>query len=108
MRFLGIPGLIGAIAGYHIAIEAPPHNAIDCYNQNNYYIVLQAVCDNKKAFINKFVGTPGQMHDAHVFQTSQLCKQLNQAVPPISANPHIIGDAEYPLLLFLMKPYRDN
>lgn len=106
---LGIPGIIGAIDGCHIAIKAPPHNAIDYYNRNNYHsIILQGVCDDKKAFINIFVGSPGRVHDARVFRTSQLYEQLNQHVPPLSPTQHLIGDAAYPLLPFLMKPYRDN
>lgn len=48
------------------------------------------------------------MHDARVFRTSPLLEELIRAVPPILANQHLLGDAAYPLLLFLMKPYRDN
>lgn len=106
---LGIPGIIGAIDGCHIPIKAPPQNAIDYYNRNNIHsVILQAVCNDKKQFIDIFVGTPGRVHDARVFRISGLYALLSANNPPIDPTEHLLGDAAYPLLPFLMKPYRDN
>ncbi|KAK4880033.1 hypothetical protein RN001_008179 [Aquatica leii] len=92
----GIPGVIGAIDGCHVAIKAPSHNSVDYYNRNNYHsMILQAVCNDRRQFINIFVGTPGRVHDG-------LDIQL------VTHNEHLLGDAAYPLLRFLLKPYRDN
>uniref|UniRef100_A0A6P7GV57 Nuclease HARBI1 n=1 Tax=Diabrotica virgifera virgifera TaxID=50390 RepID=A0A6P7GV57_DIAVI len=67
----GIPGIVGAIDGCHIAIKASPRNANDYYNRNNYhYVILQAVCNDKKQFTDVFVGVPGRVHDARVFRNS--------------------------------------
>ncbi|KAK5639752.1 hypothetical protein RI129_010563 [Pyrocoelia pectoralis] len=95
----GIPGIIGAIDGCHIGIKGPPHNAIDYYNRNSYHsVVLQDI----------FVGMPGRVHDSRVFRTSPLYNTLTGVAPPITAHEHLLGDAAYPLLPFLLKPYRDN
>ncbi|KAK5647668.1 hypothetical protein RI129_002560 [Pyrocoelia pectoralis] len=105
----GIPGIIGAIDGCHIGIKGPPHNAIDYYNRNSYHsVVLQGVCNDKKQFIDIFVGMPGRVHDSRVFRTSPLYNTLTGVAPPITAHEHLLGDAAYPLLPFLLKPYRDN
>ncbi|XP_018576615.1 putative nuclease HARBI1 isoform X2 [Anoplophora glabripennis] len=59
----GIPGIVGAIDGCHISIKGPPGNAIDYYNRNNYNsIILQATCNDKKEFIDIYVGAPGRLH----------------------------------------------
>lgn len=107
--FLGIPGVIGAIDGCHIAIKAPPHNQVDYYNRNSYHsVILQAVCNDKKQFISIFAGTPGRVHDARVFRQSDLYTVLTRDNAEINENEHLLGDAAYPLLRCLLKPYRNN
>lgn len=69
---------------------------------------MQAVCNDKKQFIDIFVGTPGRVHDARVFRNSDLYAQLTSNNPPLNENEHLLGDAAYPLLPCLLKPYRDN
>uniref|UniRef100_A0A6P7GUG0 Nuclease HARBI1 n=1 Tax=Diabrotica virgifera virgifera TaxID=50390 RepID=A0A6P7GUG0_DIAVI len=65
----GIPRIAGAIDGCHIAIKAPPRNANDYYNRNNYHsVILKAVCNDNKPFTDVFVGVPGRVHDARVFR----------------------------------------
>ncbi|XP_025267615.1 protein ALP1-like [Camponotus floridanus] len=104
-----IPGIIGAIDGTHIAIKAPQHNFVDYYNRNNYHsVILQAVCNDRKEFIDVFAGIVGRVHDARVFRQSPLFALLTGNDPPIHENQHLLGDNAYPLLPFLMKPYRDN
>ncbi|XP_025267840.1 protein ALP1-like [Camponotus floridanus] len=93
----------------HIAIKAPQHNFVDYYNRNNYHsVILQAVCNDRKEFIDVFAGIAGRVHDARVFRQSPLFALLTGNDPPIHENQHLLGDNAYPLLPFLMKPYRDN
>ncbi|XP_018398955.1 PREDICTED: putative nuclease HARBI1 [Cyphomyrmex costatus] len=104
-----IPGIIGAIDGTHVPIKAPPHNPVDYYNRNNYHsVILQAICNDKREFIDIFVGVAGRVHDARVFRQSPIFALLSGNNPPIDENQHLLGDNAYPLLPFLMKPYRDN
>lgn len=62
----------------------------------------------KKKFLDIFVGMPGRVHDARVFRTSPLYNKLISDPPLLSPSQHLLGDAAYPLMLNLMKPYRDN
>ncbi|KAI4455515.1 dde superfamily endonuclease [Holotrichia oblita] len=51
---------------------------------------------------------PGRMHDARVFRISPLYRQLIEDPRLLPPQQHILGDAAYPLLTNLLKPYRDN
>lgn len=51
---------------------------------------------------------PGRVHDARVFRNSPLHDKLTGNNPLLPPRQHIIGDAAYPLLQNLFKPYRDN
>lgn len=71
--------------------------------------MLLGVCDHIGRFINIFVGLPGRMHDARVFRSSDLYRQItNEALPLLSSHLHLIGDAAYPLLNSLMTPFKDT
>ncbi|KAJ8979101.1 hypothetical protein NQ317_014113 [Molorchus minor] len=53
---------------------------------------------------------PGRVHDARVFRNSPLYNRLIGNPPPHLLPPaqHLLGDAAYPLLPNLLKPFRDN
>jgi len=52
-----IPNVIGAIDGSHIPIKAPHLFPVDYFNRKGFYsIVLQAVVDYKKKFLDICVG----------------------------------------------------
>ncbi|CAB5202448.1 unnamed protein product [Rhizophagus irregularis] len=56
-----IPNVIGAIDGSHIPIKAPHLFPVDYFNRKGFYsIVLQAVVDHKKSFLDICVGWPGR------------------------------------------------
>lgn len=101
------PGVIGAIDGCHIPIEAPIHNANSYYNRKKFHsIILQAVCKNDLQFIDINVGWPGRVHDAKVLKNSALWEAGFQKCA--HGRYHILGDAAYPLKPWLLTPYRDN
>lgn len=63
------------------------------------------------------IGQPGRVHDARVFALSSLFDRMqrNDLLPPwtetfedVNMPLVILGDAAYPLLLWLMKPFPDN
>ncbi|KAF2887760.1 hypothetical protein ILUMI_18414 [Ignelater luminosus] len=96
----GLPGVVGAII-----IKQPVNNAVDFYNRNNQHsIILQGVCDDHKIFTVVFIGMPGRVHDARVFQNSRLFEQLTGNPALLPPKQHLIGVAAYPL----MKPFREN
>lgn len=71
-------------------------------------MILQAVCNDRREFIDVFTGIAERVHDARVFRQSPLFILLTGNDPPIHENQQLLGDNAYPLLPFLMKPYRDN
>jgi len=88
----GVKGVIGAIDGSH-----------------RPSIVLQAVCDEHKRFTDCYTGWPGSVHDARVFQNSDLSMRI-QSDPFVMfpEDTHLLGDAAYPLTKFMLTPYKDN
>ncbi|KAJ8969118.1 hypothetical protein NQ317_003996 [Molorchus minor] len=68
-------------------------------------LILQAVCNDRKQFIDIFVKMPGRVHDARVFRLCDLFTLLTRDHAAIHENEHFV-DAAYPL--FPLKPYRDN
>ena len=114
---LGFPQTIGAIDGTHIPIIAPSENSSDFYNRKGYYsIIMQAVVAHSYKFIDINVGWHGKVHDSRVFRHSSLFKMGNQGFPPekvLNMNSthvpvHLIEDAAYPLLSWLMTRLKEN
>lgn len=106
-RSRGFPNVVGIIDGCHISIKQPIGNANDFFNRHEgHSIILQGVCDHNLKFIDIFIGLPGRMHDARVFRNSPLFQNLMNNL--ILENYHILGDSAYPLLPYILTPYRDN
>nr|CAG8508278.1 12207_t:CDS:2 [Entrophospora candida] len=114
-KLAGFPGVFGAIDGSHIKIKAPSNFAIDYFNRKGYYsIVLQAIVDSNKKFIDIFVGFPGSSHDSRIFLNSPIYHQINNSINNldgrymIPSQFHLLGDGGYPNLNWILTPYRDN
>ena len=108
----------GAIDGIHIPILAPNESHADYVNRKGYHsIIMQAVVDHNHPYRDVVIGWPGSVHDARVLSNSKIFEKGNNNTfltecggRNIRAenNPVIIGDAAYPLLPWLMKPYPEN
>lgn len=64
-----LPNITCAIGGTHIKIKAPKDSAVDyfsCYQQHN--VVVGAVVNGKRAFMDVAAGFPGTMLDAQVLR----------------------------------------
>ncbi|XP_018574653.1 protein ALP1-like [Anoplophora glabripennis] len=103
----GIDGIIGAVDGCHIQIKKPQtRHAYVYYNRNGYYsILLQAVCDCDKRFIDVFCGEAGSMHDSRLLKKSSLYERGN--TERLEDN-FLLGDSAYPSLNWLVPPFKDN
>ncbi|CAH1758072.1 18032_t:CDS:2 [Entrophospora sp. SA101] len=87
------PGIFGIIGCSHIKIKSPSTFATNYYNhqKNHYSIIIQAVVDDKKKFIDMSVGYPGSTQDNIVFTRSP-----------------IYSDVGYPNLNWMLTPYNDD
>ncbi|RIA81516.1 hypothetical protein C1645_836878 [Glomus cerebriforme] len=67
-----IPNVINAIDGSHILIKASYLFSVDYFNRKGFYlIVLQAVVDHKKKFLNICVGWPVSTHDREQYNDTE-------------------------------------
>lgn len=109
------PQCAGAIDGSHIPIQAPKLNHTDYYNRKGWYsILIQAVVDSDYLFRDINVGWPGSVHDARVFCNSELYHKVyngtllqghSRSINGVDVPVFLVGDAGYPLLSWLLKPY---
>lgn len=71
--------------------------------------MLQGVVDADMKFTNIYCGEPGSLHDARVLRRSLLYNTAQNDMENIFPNETcIIGDSAYPLLSWLVLPFRDN
>ncbi|KAH7959705.1 hypothetical protein HPB49_013130 [Dermacentor silvarum] len=102
----GMPDVIGCIDGSYIKIQCPDKKVASTYCNRHHYLslTLQAVCDDKRRFLDVFIGSSSKMHDSHVFSLSPLSKKISAVC---QGSFHLLGDAAYPLREYLLTPYRD-
>ncbi|GBC50340.2 protein ANTAGONIST OF LIKE HETEROCHROMATIN PROTEIN 1-like [Rhizophagus irregularis DAOM 181602=DAOM 197198] len=97
-----IPNVIGAIDGSHIPIKALHLFPVDYFNRKGFYsIVLQAVVNHKKSFLDICVGWPGSTHNSRILVNSNLYNKFNNLVTTFN-NKYILGDGGYPNLSWLI------
>ena len=106
----GFPGILGAIDGTHILIQAPLKDPEQYINRKSFHSVqLQVVCDMDMKFIDVFCGFPGSVHDAWVLRNSPLFVDAERGRDLLfPGNSHLIGDVAYPLKPWILTPYKDT
>ncbi|CAN7943558.1 unnamed protein product, partial [Ixodes hexagonus] len=99
----GLPGAIGCIDGCHIEIKKPAVSEQSYFNRKKFHsILLQGICNEKKKFVDVFIGFPGSAHDARVLRESFIFEDG----PSKCQDGYLLGDLAYPLLPWLMTPYK--
>ena len=78
----GIPGVLGAINGTHVAIQSPGGDDADIYwNRKGYFSVnVQLVCDHTGDMTGVVARWPGSIHDSTIFDHSHSRAQLETSV----------------------------
>ncbi|XP_066286931.1 uncharacterized protein [Branchiostoma lanceolatum] len=118
----GFPQCGGAVDGSHIAVKAPSNTRTDFYNRKGWYsMVLQGVVDYRYRFTDVYIGWPGSVHDARVLRNSPIFeqatredgrtlfpKEFTRRISGTDVPVVLLGDAAYPHLPWLTKPYPDN
>ena len=114
-EFSGLPGVVGAIDGTHFHIRKPNHSPEDYFyfKSGGYTMQCQAVVDRSRKFIDLSVGMPGSTNDARqlrrrmLYQRATTTNLFNPADAVEGFIPYLIGDKGYPVLPWLITPYRE-
>lgn len=100
--------VVGAIDSSLIQLSAKPA----CDGANMYFdrkktvsVHLQAVVDARGRFLHVEAGAPGSVHDSTVLRGSELFQTIGDRIQPPC---YLLGDKGYPLLDWLMTPYRQR
>jgi hypothetical protein len=105
--------VVGAIDGTHISISKPKYGPTDYFyfKSGGYTLNCQVVGDNKKRFLDLFLGMPSSTNDARVLQRSSLYRKaihnnlFNARFSMEGFAPYLLDDSGYPLLSWLMVPH---
>ncbi|KAH9365796.1 hypothetical protein HPB48_000046 [Haemaphysalis longicornis] len=101
----GPQNTVGCIDGCHVEINKPTESPNSYCNQKKFpSIVLQGIANDRSKFLDVFIGFPGSAHDTRILRESTF---FQEAVTKCMKG-YILGDSAYPLLPWLMPPYRDN
>ncbi|KAH7979011.1 hypothetical protein HPB49_007772 [Dermacentor silvarum] len=96
---------IGCIDGCHIEINKPTESSQSYFNRKKFpSVLLQGICDSRNKFIDVFIGFPGSAHDARVLREGPFFEMAAMRCD----GGYLLGDSAYPLLPWLLTPYRDN
>ena len=114
-KFSGLPRIVGAIDGTHFHIRKPNHSPEDYFyfKSGGYTMACQAVVDRDRKFIDISVGMPGSTNDARQLRRSMLYQKATTTNLFNPANaiegfvPYLVGDKGYPILPWLITPYRE-
>ncbi|KAI8116175.1 putative nuclease HARBI1 [Lucilia cuprina] len=104
----GIPGIIGVVDGTHVRIKSPKSEERHLYyNRKGYYSLnVMIICDQNMVINFVDARQPGANHDSFIWKNSVVDKYLRNEFNRGKVNSWIIGDSGYPLLPYLMTPYR--
>ncbi|CAK9176500.1 unnamed protein product [Ilex paraguariensis] len=115
-KIRGLPNCCGAIDTTHIMISIDQSNNIWCDKEQNHSMILQAIVDPEMRFRDIVTGWPGSLGDSMVLKSSSFYrlseegKRLNGKNMKLSKNTelreYIVGDVAFPLLPWLLTPYR--
>lgn len=105
----GISNVLGVIDCTHIKIEKPKNTTGYCNSKGYFSIILQATVDSDLRFTNIYCGEPGSLNNSRVFRKSPLFASASQNENALFPhNTFIIGHSGYPLLSWLVPPFREN
>ncbi|CAH1997553.1 unnamed protein product [Acanthoscelides obtectus] len=104
------PNVVGVIDCTHIAIVPPktddPINPSVAYiNRKGFHSVnVQAIFDSHLMITNVNAKYPGAVHDAAIFDSSNIQRHLKQKYEDGRRNCYLLGDSGYPLQPWLLTP----
>lgn len=115
----GFVNCCGAVDATHVLMELPAGESSDVWvdRNHNFSMVLQAIVDTNLRFLDVCIGYPGSLSDARCLRESAFYRRCcngerlngeSVSAGDLQFREYIVGDREYPLLPWLMKPYGQN
>lgn len=116
-KLWNFPNCVGSINGKHVRIKCPKKTGSQHLNYKEFFsVILQGLVDAKYKFLSVDVGAYGRQSDSGVFSESNLYQHIETGFFPFPKPrqihgttltlPYVIlGDQEYPLKEYLMRPY---
>ncbi|KAJ8974681.1 hypothetical protein NQ317_019837 [Molorchus minor] len=110
----GIRGVIGAIDGTHVEIIAPPvadndHPPFVYINRKGRHSInVMLISDSDMKIRAVDARYPGSVHDAAVWQLSNIRAHLMAQYNIGIRNTYLIGDSGYPLEPWLLTPFANT
>lgn len=115
----GLLNCCGALDSTLITMDLPTGEPADIWLDRNrsYSMVLQAVVDTDLRFLDVCIGYPGSLYGAKSLKESSFYKKCTSGqrldgdlvqVGTYGIREYVVGDLEYPMLPWLMRPYREN
>ena len=102
-----LPNVVAAIDGTHDKIKTPKESGPDYFSRlQQHDVVVEAVADGEKRFLDVAAGFPGSMHDSRVLRNSSLYQRITnnelllgptERVAGREIRPVLLGDSAYPL-----------
>ena len=108
-RKFRLPGCIGAVDGLLVPITCPKNeNPVVYYTRKCVYALnVQAVADSQAKFIYLSVKWTGPTPDSTAFRSTTLFRSAEEnQVVALTNKRYIVGDAAYPLTVWLLKPFQ--
>ncbi|MCO5553926.1 hypothetical protein L7F22_007452 [Adiantum nelumboides] len=115
----GLANCCGTLDTTHIIMDLPSGEPADIWLDRNhtFSMALQAVVDTELRFLDVCVGYPGSLSDAKCLRASAFYKKCTSGqrlngylmqAGSYTIGEYVVADLEYPLLPWLMRPYKEN
>ncbi|XP_033228853.1 putative nuclease HARBI1 [Belonocnema kinseyi] len=106
----GFPGVVAAVDGTHIEVNAPSNDEYSYFNRKHYHsVILQGICNSNKKFVDVLTGVCGSIHDTRVWHISHINEAIENGPDRYCLGErHTLGDSAYPLQYTLLPSYRDD
>lgn len=101
------PGCIGMVDGTEIKLSDKPQQNHEVYysRKSDYSLKVQITCDYDWKVRHVVCGLPGSIHDARIFNNSQL--SLN-SLGFFDPGEFVLGDSAYKLTSTVLTPFRET
>lgn len=98
----GFPGVVGAVDGTHVRIQAPSAHEAAYINRKNYHSInVQIIVSADCKILDVVANWPGGTHDSRILRESTIGRELAAGVHP----GLLLGDSGYPCRSWLMTPF---